>query len=69
MIEYGIVLGHIVSSKGIEVDKAKINLISSLPYPTSMRKVLFFLGHVGFYHSIGVLFFIIGLFGTCRFLS
>ena len=32
MVEQGIVLGHIVSSKGIEVDKFKIDLIRSLPY-------------------------------------
>ncbi|XP_073121104.1 uncharacterized protein [Henckelia pumila] len=34
----GIVLGHIVSSKGIEVDKAKIDIIQSLPYPVSVRE-------------------------------
>ncbi|XP_071917218.1 uncharacterized protein [Coffea arabica] len=38
MIEHGIVLGHVVSSKGIEVDKAKIDIISVLPYPASMRE-------------------------------
>ena len=36
MVEQGIVLGHVVSSKGIEVDKAKVNTIQSLPYPTSV---------------------------------
>ncbi|XP_073121422.1 uncharacterized protein [Henckelia pumila] len=44
-----IVLGHVVSSKGIEVDKAKIDIIQSLPYPVSVREVRSFLGHAGFY--------------------
>jgi hypothetical protein len=30
MVEQGIVLGHVVSSRGLEVDKAKIDVISSL---------------------------------------
>ncbi|XP_027156566.1 uncharacterized protein LOC113757581, partial [Coffea eugenioides] len=38
-----------VSSTGIEVDKAKINVISTLPYPASVREVRSFLGHAGFY--------------------
>ena len=33
MVEHGVVLGHVVSSKGLEVDKAKIDIIQSLPYP------------------------------------
>ena len=45
----GIVLGHIVSSKGIEVDKSKIDLVCSFPFPTSVREVRSFLGHAGFY--------------------
>ncbi|XP_073137588.1 uncharacterized protein [Henckelia pumila] len=44
-----IVLGHVVSSKGIEVDKAKIDIIQSLPYPVSVREVRSFLGHASFY--------------------
>ncbi|XP_015940027.1 uncharacterized protein LOC107465563 [Arachis duranensis] len=47
--ESGIVLGHIVSKEGISVDPAKINVISSLPYPSSEREVRSFLGHAGFY--------------------
>ncbi|KAL0287077.1 UNVERIFIED_CONTAM: hypothetical protein Sangu_2707400 [Sesamum angustifolium] len=34
---------------GIEVDQAKIDVIKSLPYPTSMRETRSFLGHAGFY--------------------
>ncbi|CAL8988137.1 unnamed protein product, partial [Prunus brigantina] len=49
MVKQGIVLGHAISSKGIEVDKAKIDLISSLPAPTSVKGVRSFLGHAGFY--------------------
>ncbi|XP_070669151.1 uncharacterized protein [Malus domestica] len=43
------VLGHIISEKGIEVDKSKVELVSSLPIPTTVRDVRSFLGHAGFY--------------------
>ena len=49
MVDKGLILGHIVSKKGIEVDKAKIDVIQTLPYPTSVREVRSFLGHAGFY--------------------
>ncbi|XP_074592482.1 LOW QUALITY PROTEIN: uncharacterized protein LOC141848351 [Curcuma longa] len=49
MVEHGIVLGHIVSRKGIEVDPAKVSVISSLSYPACVRDVRAFLGHAGFY--------------------
>ena len=49
MVRQGIVLGHVISNKGIEVDKAKIELISKLPPPTSVKGVRSFLGHAGFY--------------------
>ncbi|RDX95126.1 Retrovirus-related Pol polyprotein, partial [Mucuna pruriens] len=49
MVTEGIVLGHLVSNRGIEVDKAKIDVITSLPNPTSIREVRSFLGHAGFY--------------------
>ena len=49
MVTRGIVLGHIVSSEGIAVDKAKIDLIAKLPTPKSVRDVRSFLGHAGFY--------------------
>ncbi|KAL6329700.1 hypothetical protein AAG906_027260 [Vitis piasezkii] len=45
----GIGLGHIISEKGIEVDKAKVELILKLPSPTTVKGVRQFLGHVGFY--------------------
>ncbi|GJS58816.1 DNA-directed DNA polymerase [Tanacetum coccineum] len=37
MVKEGIVLGHKVSSAGLEVDKAKINVISKLPPPTNIK--------------------------------
>ncbi|RDY00192.1 Retrovirus-related Pol polyprotein, partial [Mucuna pruriens] len=49
MVTEGIVLGHLVSNRGIEVDKAKIDIITSLPNPASVREVRSFLGHAGFY--------------------
>ena len=49
MVNQGIVLGHIISNKGIEVDKAKIELISKLPSPMNVKTVRQFLGHAGFY--------------------
>ena len=49
MANQGIALGHIISSRGIEVDKAKIELISQLPSPMNVKTVRQFLGHAGFY--------------------
>nr|GFA56202.1 reverse transcriptase domain-containing protein [Tanacetum cinerariifolium] len=49
MVKEGIVLGHKISKKGIEVDKAKIEVISKLPHPTTIKGICSFLGHAGFY--------------------
>ena len=49
MVQEGVVLGHLVSGKGLEVDKAKIEVIQNLPLPTTLRDLRIFLGHVGFY--------------------
>ena len=38
MVKQGIVLGHIISIKGIEVDKAKVDLISNLLPPKTVIK-------------------------------
>ena len=51
MVREGIVLGHRVSSNGIEVDKAKVDVIEKLPIPTSVKDVRSFLGHAGFYRK------------------
>ena len=49
MVHQGIVLGHIISKRDIEVDKAKVDLIVKLPSPTTVKGVRQFLGHAGFY--------------------
>ncbi|KAK0585092.1 hypothetical protein LWI29_023341 [Acer saccharum] len=49
MVKSGIVLGHVISDKGIEVDRAKIEVNAKLPPPTSVKGVRSFLGHAGFY--------------------
>ncbi|GJR77446.1 reverse transcriptase domain-containing protein [Tanacetum coccineum] len=49
MVKEGIVLGHKISKKGIEVDKAKIDVIAKLPHPTTVKGIRSFLGHAGFY--------------------
>nr|GEV56539.1 reverse transcriptase domain-containing protein [Tanacetum cinerariifolium] len=46
----GIVLGHKISKSGIEVDRAKVDVIAKLPHPTTVKGVRSFLGHAGFYH-------------------
>nr|GEU54802.1 putative reverse transcriptase domain-containing protein [Tanacetum cinerariifolium] len=46
---FGIVLGHKILKKGSEVDKAKIEVISKLPHPTTVKGIRSFLGHAGFY--------------------
>ena len=50
MVKKGIVFSHIISKDGIEVDKAKTDLIVNLPTPICVKEVRFFLGHAGFYH-------------------
>ena len=49
MVQEGIVLGHWISARGIEVDRAKIEAIEKLPPPSSVKGIRSFLGHVGFY--------------------
>jgi len=50
IVKKGIVLSHIISKDGIEVDKAKTDLIVNLPPPTCVKEVRSFLGHTGFYN-------------------
>ncbi|WJZ81217.1 hypothetical protein VitviT2T_001070 [Vitis vinifera] len=40
MLPQRIVLGHIISKKGIKVDKAKVELIVKLPSPTTIKGVM-----------------------------
>ncbi|GKD53142.1 reverse transcriptase domain-containing protein [Tanacetum coccineum] len=39
MVKEGIVLGHKISKSGIEVDKAKVDVIAKLPHPTSVKGI------------------------------
>ena len=49
MVNEGIILGHKISERGIEVDKTKVDAIEKMPYPTDIRGIRSFLGHAGFY--------------------
>ena len=49
MVRQGIILGHMVSNKVLEVDKAKVGVIENLPPPISIKGIRSFLGHVRFY--------------------
>ena len=50
MVRNGIVLGHKILEKGIEVEKVKIDVMMSLEPPTTVKGIKIFLGHLG---SIG----------------
>nr|GEX42681.1 reverse transcriptase domain-containing protein [Tanacetum cinerariifolium] len=52
MVKDGIVLGHKIFKNGIEVDKAKVDVIAKLPHPTTVKGIRSFLGHAGFYRRI-----------------
>ncbi|GKD04276.1 reverse transcriptase domain-containing protein, partial [Tanacetum coccineum] len=45
MVKEGIVLGHKISKNGLEVDRAKVDVIAKLPPPTTVKGVRSFLGH------------------------
>ena len=49
MVQEGIVLSHRISTRGIDVDRAKIEAIEKLPPLSSVKGIRSFLGHVGFY--------------------
>ena len=49
MVKEGIVLGHWISERGIEVDRAKVETIEKLLLPSSVKGIRSFLGHAGFY--------------------
>ncbi|GJT64282.1 reverse transcriptase domain-containing protein [Tanacetum coccineum] len=49
MVKEGIVLGLKISKSGIEVDRAKVDVISKLPPSTTVKGIRSFLGHAGFY--------------------
>jgi hypothetical protein len=49
MVKQGIVLKHVISERGIEVDKAKVETVEQLPPPTDVKSLGSFLGHAGFH--------------------
>ena len=49
MVQEGIVLGHRILARGIEVDRTKIEAIEKLPPPSSVKGIRSFLGHARFY--------------------
>nr|GFB62014.1 retrovirus-related Pol polyprotein from transposon 17.6 [Tanacetum cinerariifolium] len=49
MVKEGIVLRHKISKQGIEVDKAKVDVINKLPHPTTVKGIRSFLGPADFY--------------------
>ena len=49
MVNEGIVLGHKVFERGIEVDRAKVEAIEKMPCPRDIKDIRSILGHVGFY--------------------
>ncbi|GJV33692.1 reverse transcriptase domain-containing protein [Tanacetum coccineum] len=50
MVKGSIVLDtKLISKSGLEVDRAKVEVIAKLPHPTSVKGVRSFLGHAGFY--------------------
>ena len=55
-VEHGVALGHVVFIKGIEVDKAKVDIIQPLPYPQTIREVRSFLGHFIFFADLSKAF-------------
>ena len=59
MVTFGIVLDHIVSVKGIEADKAKIEVISKLPQQKIVRDVRSILGDARFYRRFIKIFSVI----------
>ena len=48
-MDSGVLLGHIVSKKGLEVDMEKVRAILTLAPPTCVREIRGFLGCVGYY--------------------
>jgi hypothetical protein len=49
MVREGIVLGHLIFECGIEVDRAKIEVIEQLPPHVNIKGIRSFLGHASFY--------------------
>jgi hypothetical protein len=52
MVKQGIVLGHVISERGIEVDKAKIEMVEKLTPPTNIKSLRSFLRHARFIEDL-----------------
>ena len=52
MVNEGIVLGHKIFERGIEVDKAKVDAIENMPCPKDIKGIRSFLGHACFYRRL-----------------
>ena len=48
IVNEGIVLGHKISERGIEIDKAKVDAIEKMSYPKDIKGIRGFLGHASF---------------------
>ena len=48
-MESGVLLGHVVSKTGLEVDLDKVKVILTLTAPTNVREIRGFLGCIGYY--------------------
>jgi hypothetical protein len=49
MVNEGIILGHKISERGMEVDRAKVEPIEKMPCPRDDKGIRSILGHAGFY--------------------
>jgi hypothetical protein len=52
MVNEGIVLGHKISERGIEVDRAKVEAIKKMPSPRDVKGIRSILGHACFYRGL-----------------
>src|SRR3954468_20122530 len=52
MVNEGIVLGHKISKRGIEVDRSKIEAIKKMPCPRDIKGICSIFGHAGFYRRL-----------------
>jgi hypothetical protein len=51
MVNEGIVIGHKISERGIEVDRAKVEAIEKMPCPRDVKGIRSILGHACFYRK------------------
>ena len=68
MVTEGIVLGHMISAAGLEVDQAKVSIIRNQIPPTTVKGIRSFLRHAGFYRRFIIDFSLIAR-PLCRLLE